>query len=1021
MDDDGVVPAWQRQTAQLFQEHATPEIQTRLQGTRKTIEQKKEDLRQMVGEQYRDLIDAADTIVKMASSTAQVMGAVSHMQQLCSRMQSLSFQLTPALADATADGGPVSRSTSSNGSTSAAQNATIYDVAVQAKFLMDTPEQVWSALEARRMYCATHLYQLALSTYSRLKVDTTPATVKLLAKLPLLPRQWTAISHFRQSILDASRQALQQDQDVEAESLGALASLVLLENISLEQALQEFLNARRAALAELCRKEVTTESVETQICAILSLLLATAKRVAALFEASQQPDTAGLGPDPDAEPEGLLLAFLKAASSLRSTQHEQDFFVANASLGTSATLLGTDTAPAFVRDFRPSCETKLVPLDRATLQRLFGTWLSECVELVQPGASKQLRFVASIKSLASIRDAAWHLLKADLESKVPATNVASKLLGEDAMFWDQFLRACFSQRAQAILSGKFRDTASSAFEAADEALAGIDEQNKVAERDMTAYLWSPGSLASAAAGRGGDAAAPDGGLSAVQALSSAVTPGVARVRATVDSGLASLFDEAQHLLAPDEASVSITLARARASEDVVEPFKRFGDSDEIKRFVQAACEQFVDDCLAHVETRRASVAAEITVQPGQASEACGANSSRDSSSDDRGLKVDDPDHGATAPDPCADILDPEALDSDASRVDKLLFLGRVCTAIAEHCSLLEKLMLLPAAAGEFVPATQTSAGRLFSSRAAARRAQMAARGGRGSQVSEHEQRCRAAKSKLSDKCLQCQASWATWVAATRGCRLKSWLNRTSWVVIPAKFGSWQVHTVEEESEDGAKVKTTIRLPVQPSPFVLGVLSAVCGEISRAGGYAMDKKTLILLAHDLAANFTRAYSSTISSSDVSQDGLLQLMVDAQLAGDVLLASELHSDGTSGGARSGLASVVRSIRTRIDPFDLDVYAPFLDDTRSRIYQRCGVLLGLLTHLKPLSQTTSSAMLSSSESHNMLPLAPVAPRLPLLPVGGRSTQASSSTVAPAASETFAPTANSTFFESLFDHHHG
>ncbi len=37
----------------------------------------------MVGERYRDLIDAADTIVTMARSAAEVMGSVTRMQQVC--------------------------------------------------------------------------------------------------------------------------------------------------------------------------------------------------------------------------------------------------------------------------------------------------------------------------------------------------------------------------------------------------------------------------------------------------------------------------------------------------------------------------------------------------------------------------------------------------------------------------------------------------------------------------------------------------------------------------------------------------------------------------------------------------------------------------------------------------------------------------------------------------------------------------------------------------------------------------
>ena len=41
----------------------------------------------MVGEQYRDLIDAADTIVTMSASSSEVMGSINKMQDLCTTLQ----------------------------------------------------------------------------------------------------------------------------------------------------------------------------------------------------------------------------------------------------------------------------------------------------------------------------------------------------------------------------------------------------------------------------------------------------------------------------------------------------------------------------------------------------------------------------------------------------------------------------------------------------------------------------------------------------------------------------------------------------------------------------------------------------------------------------------------------------------------------------------------------------------------------------------------------------------------------
>lgn len=49
-------------TSAMFETYPIAEIRDIEKKTRQDIERKKEDLRQMVGERYRDLIEAADTI-----------------------------------------------------------------------------------------------------------------------------------------------------------------------------------------------------------------------------------------------------------------------------------------------------------------------------------------------------------------------------------------------------------------------------------------------------------------------------------------------------------------------------------------------------------------------------------------------------------------------------------------------------------------------------------------------------------------------------------------------------------------------------------------------------------------------------------------------------------------------------------------------------------------------------------------------------------------------------------------------
>ncbi|PIO24614.1 hypothetical protein AB205_0221300 [Aquarana catesbeiana] len=72
-----------RDPGTLFEAHSAEEIRALEKKVRAEIEQKKEELRQMVGERYRDLIEAADTIGEMRRSAEQVLGAVRGLETYC--------------------------------------------------------------------------------------------------------------------------------------------------------------------------------------------------------------------------------------------------------------------------------------------------------------------------------------------------------------------------------------------------------------------------------------------------------------------------------------------------------------------------------------------------------------------------------------------------------------------------------------------------------------------------------------------------------------------------------------------------------------------------------------------------------------------------------------------------------------------------------------------------------------------------------------------------------------------------
>lgn len=71
----------------LFERYSTEEIRAIERKVRGEIEQKKEELRQMVGERYRDLIDAADTIGEMRQCSESVVKSIQNMYSYCNKLK----------------------------------------------------------------------------------------------------------------------------------------------------------------------------------------------------------------------------------------------------------------------------------------------------------------------------------------------------------------------------------------------------------------------------------------------------------------------------------------------------------------------------------------------------------------------------------------------------------------------------------------------------------------------------------------------------------------------------------------------------------------------------------------------------------------------------------------------------------------------------------------------------------------------------------------------------------------------
>ncbi|KAJ8345527.1 hypothetical protein SKAU_G00297200 [Synaphobranchus kaupii] len=367
-----------RDPAALFERYSTEEIRLIERKVRGEIEEKKEELRQMVGERYRDLIDAADTIGEMRQCSESVVHSIQDMYRYCHKLKQ---GKTPA---------PVNNKQE----TQRQSQEKFYSMASQIKLLLEIPERIWSATESSHFLRATQLYLLCCHLHGLLGLEGgAPHYSPVLARFPILVRQVAASGYFRATHLLDSKSLLRGRAVSDQAITEALVSTMLLEDSSPRQALADFLLARKASIQQLLNQPQHGAGIKAQ----------------------------GTPTDPGLSC-GLLFTTLESVTSTTSAGKGQKVLQEEVSAGGWFKYL-----PFSVVDFQPALRTLAQPIQAEQLRDTLQQWIDTCKEDVRGGVSSLLVYVKSLKGLAAIRDAVWDLLSSESISQHWAT-VCQRLL-----------------------------------------------------------------------------------------------------------------------------------------------------------------------------------------------------------------------------------------------------------------------------------------------------------------------------------------------------------------------------------------------------------------------------------------------------------------------------------------------------------------------------------------------------------------------------------------------------------------
>ncbi|KAL1779029.1 conserved oligomeric Golgi complex subunit 1 isoform X2 [Sigmodon hispidus] len=563
----------------LFETHGAEEIRGLERQVRAEIEHKKEELRQMVGERYRDLIEAADTIGQMRRCAEGLVEAVQATDQYCARLRQAG-SAAPRVPRAPQPQPPSEK---------------FYSMAAQIKLLLEIPEKIWSSMEASQHLQATQLYLLCCHLHSLLQLDSSSSRYSpILSRFPILIRQVAAASHFRSTILHESKMLLKCQNVSEQAVAEALCSIMLLEESSPRQALTDFLMARKATIQKLLNQPHHGAGIKAQICSLVELLATTLNQAHALFYTLPE----GMLPDPSL-PCGLLFSTLETITSQHPTGKGISVLQGEMRLCSWFRHL-----PASIMEYQPELRTLAHPISQEYLKDTLQKWMDMCKEDIKTGITNLLMYVKSMKGLAGIRDAIWDLLTNESTSQSWEV-VCRRLLEKPILFWEDLMQQLFLDRLQTLTREGFESISNSSKELLVSALQELEINNSTSnkhvhfEQNMSLFLWSesPSDLPPDAAwvSVANRAQFANSGLSM---KAQAISPCVQNFCSALDSKLkVKLDDLLAYLPSSDTPLPKDPSPMQQAKNSAFDRYADTGTVQDMLRTQSVACIKYVVGCI----------------------------------------------------------------------------------------------------------------------------------------------------------------------------------------------------------------------------------------------------------------------------------------------------------------------------------------------------------------------------------------------------------------------------------------
>ncbi|XP_075979417.1 conserved oligomeric Golgi complex subunit 1 [Anticarsia gemmatalis] len=861
---------------QLFQTYSISDIDQVQKKLQYEIERKREELRAMVGERYRDLIHAADTIEEMKETTGSTLNHITEMMAACKNLHNT--HLVGFKIDEKHSAAP-----------SFQYNNSVHSISVQVKLLMEIPEKIWTSIEAEDYVKATQLFIMARHINTGLQLQIGGKTVKpgMHSLQRLVHQQWNSIANFNQTIIDVCRQKL-QDVEISVEvACSCLISLYLLDSQTMVELLNTLIGLHSNSslkstlqfdLAQILEGDVKAQ-IKEKIVNGVKIVLKTVVLVYSCFV-----DNDG----------GAILSKL------------QDLFRKDSQPLIELVKFSDPSAlkllPPAITNYRLSTSKELQPLAKKEVTECVHQWNVWVKSFIDTNVHTLLHNITRVKVLHEIRDIAF---KIDTPSNW--STICTSLDIPEVHVWCHYFQPLLTARVKAIIDSRWVKVYDAFKTQLLIDLTKVSSDSEVEkEADINWFVWKDLIGETVIESRADVIKVMNSLMKGMARQDRGYTPTLEKLCQSLDEELQKLLEDLRVYLYQDKKSTGVKDKLLFAYDEDDDTDQIYSDKNIIEMYLRDVSDNNIQSMLQYIK-------------------AC--------------------------------FEEPTLQSSELQKKTTAIYTARFTQAISTLMVYLRKC---------YIPEERDCLGVVNIDDNALKR---------------WNNICAVLKES-------CQFCWGKWVDIVMvkiedltKCLPQAFTLEAN---IDYLMMQWDVIKITEKDEEGNPIESTIKVPAGPSLKLQEYLYSISRILDEVVPHTLPVETHTLFIEKITSVTFAHYNKVIRENemDINQRCALQLLMDVRHLTLLLVPRENKK------SMEQSSEICEFLRQKIDPFDYDVFYPYIQTNLKRSVQRVQTLLGsLILHhgqltgiigTKPVlsggSGDKAAGLLASGDSHwfSLLPVA-------------------------------------------------